>query len=258
MLQGAASVQNMESGVDAGLKQDTMTGEIRAVLYRYCLKLTGSVWDAEDLVQETCLRALSVIVGAHPHSNPTAYVLRIAKNLWVDIVRRRRAAEKMIGQSAADAAWDELHDHLEVEEALRLVVKHLSPLQRAVFLLREVCGYKSAEAAGWLQTTEGAVKAALHRARNVLEKVKQKHESSRAQDNSGGGEEQEGLDPGLLHAYLTAIRRSDPQALVYLALAQNDPVQALGGMIAVQQSSPGWRKPVANTFHMPAQLCAAA
>lgn len=53
------------------------------------------------------------------------------------------------------------------------MIKHLSPLQRTAFVLRDVLGYSAAEAAEYLGTSEGAVKAALHRARLALARVRE-------------------------------------------------------------------------------------
>lgn len=61
---------------------------------------------------------------------------------------------------------------LEIEVAFHALTRHLPPLQRTVFLLRNVFEYSIAETARLLQTTEGAVKAALHRARKSLGSVR--------------------------------------------------------------------------------------
>ena len=63
---------------------------IRPDLYRYCRRLTGNIWDAEDLVQETLLRAFSHLSQVlYSIENPRAYILRVASHLWIDTVRRR-------------------------------------------------------------------------------------------------------------------------------------------------------------------------
>ena len=64
------------------------TESLRPVLHRYCRSLTGSVWDAEDLVQDTLLRGFAKLGEfSNPIDNPKAYLFRIATNLWVDRVR---------------------------------------------------------------------------------------------------------------------------------------------------------------------------
>jgi DNA-directed RNA polymerase specialized sigma24 family protein len=61
------------------------TEPLRPELHRYCRALTGSVWDAEDLVQDTLLRAFAKLGDVSPPiDNPKAYLFRIARTLWVD------------------------------------------------------------------------------------------------------------------------------------------------------------------------------
>src|SRR6266404_8240376 len=65
------------------------TEPCRPELHRYCRALTGSVWDAEDLVQDTLLRAFAKLGEVSLRiDNPKAYLFRIASNLWVDHFRR--------------------------------------------------------------------------------------------------------------------------------------------------------------------------
>lgn len=57
---------------------------VRPDLYAFCRRLTGNVWDAEDLVQETLTRAFARWgVTYPPVANPRAYLLRTASNLWI-------------------------------------------------------------------------------------------------------------------------------------------------------------------------------
>ena len=65
---------------------------LRPALYGYCRRLTGNVWDAEDLVQDALLRAFATLGSIHHQiRNPRAYLLRTATNLWIDTLRRRDA-----------------------------------------------------------------------------------------------------------------------------------------------------------------------
>ncbi|QHW30264.1 RNA polymerase sigma factor [Paenibacillus rhizovicinus] len=204
--------------------------EMRFVLYRYCLSLTRSTWDAEDLVQETCLRALPVMNGAMTHPNPTAYLLRTARNIAVDQSRRKlRAGRILEAMKRNEAALNRLYDNSpELDYMLGLLIQHLSPLQRTVFLLKELFGYKNAEMAAKLATSEGAVKAALHRARAAVDKLNLRSGIRQPEAERGG---QQLDDSGLLQAYVNAVRASDPQALIMLANAEVgliDTVQAVG------------------------------
>lgn len=199
--------------------------EMRFVLYRYCLSLTRSTWDAEDIVQETCLRALPVMNGKVDHPNPTAYLLRIAKNISVDHMRRKQLASRALERN--EAVLTRLYgDSHEMEYAVRLLLAHLSPLQRTVFLLKELFGYKGGEVAIKLSKSEGAVKAALHRARSALALLKQREMGGAPQVG-----DENSVSDSMLHAYVNAIRSADPRALIVLANAEEqliDPVQAVG------------------------------
>src|SRR5712692_10306934 len=63
---------------------------LRPVLHGYCRRLTGNLWDAEDLVQDTLLRAFARWGVTYPEiRDPRAYLLRTATNVWIDTLRRR-------------------------------------------------------------------------------------------------------------------------------------------------------------------------
>src|SRR4051794_20565238 len=79
---------------------------LRPKLHAFCLKLSGSVWEAEDLVQESLLRAFAAMARGDLHSEhsrfdkPQAYLTQIATNLWIDRLRcqRRDRPEPAEGQ----------------------------------------------------------------------------------------------------------------------------------------------------------------
>ena len=145
--------------------------QLQAAVYRYCLSLTKSRWDAEDLAQETWLKGMRAAIDS-THKNREALLLRIAKNTWIDQLRRRNQYARLLMQEKqVEAASNS--SSLELEEVLYAVMKHLSPLQRTVFLLRDVFGYSILETAKLLNSTTGAIKAALHRAREALHEVRE-------------------------------------------------------------------------------------
>lgn len=136
----------------------------RPDLWRYCLRLTGSAWDADDLMQETMMRAFARLTWWEPvEARP--YLFRIATNAWIDDVRRRRVTP--VELDAAEPA-DEEPDPVETWAAMEHLVAALPPRQRVVLLLTQVFDFTAAEVAAMLHSTEGAVKAALHRARAGL------------------------------------------------------------------------------------------
>ncbi|WP_152393553.1 RNA polymerase sigma factor [Paenibacillus guangzhouensis] len=158
---------------------------LQPVLQRYCLSLTKSQDDAEDLAQDTWVKALK----ASPelaHINPEALLLRIAKNTWIDQIRRNTHLNRIVEQSRQDSIAYPDHSRLEVEAAFHYIMQHLSPLQRTVFLLRDVLGYSITEASHILKTSEGAIKAALHRARQSLTDAREdnvKEDSASTEDH---------------------------------------------------------------------------
>lgn len=145
--------------------------ELQAVLKRYCLSLTKSNWDAEELAQDTWIKALGKL-NSFEHTNPEALLLRIAKNTWIDDIRRKAVYTRILNKEQAKVTVPE-HGSFEIEIALQSLMKHLSPLQRTVFLLRDVFEYSIRETSDMLKTTEGAVKVALHRARKSLAPVRE-------------------------------------------------------------------------------------
>lgn len=198
--------------------------QLQSVVQRYCLSLTRSTWDAEDLAQDTWLKGLRTIHGAQ-HNYPEALLLRIAKNIWIDQSRRKNIWTRIIKQENPKE-FSSNQGILVIEEALQALIKHLSPLQRTVFLLRDVFGYSIGETAELLETTAGAIKAALHRARESLECVKKELESG-----SLCLPEEESMK-AYLRAFAIAYQMEDIARIV--ELAQMDIVEAAAAVSMVQ------------------------
>jgi RNA polymerase sigma factor (sigma-70 family) len=100
----------------------------RPELYRYCRRLSGNAWDAEDLVQETMLNGFGVLGRVKSVASPRGYLVRIATNLWLDAVRRRqagaRAAERERGEQQTRQTSA---DPLEVRDAAVALMQSLGP-----------------------------------------------------------------------------------------------------------------------------------
>jgi len=140
---------------------------LRPSLHRYCRSLTGDVWAAEDLVQDTLLRAFGRIASLHRDARPArSYVLRIATNLWIDRVRRGRIESAAIAQVDPPAAAPGSRESLG--DAGAALLSRLAPRERAAVLLKDVFDLDLQEAAEVLGSSVGAVKAALHRGRAKL------------------------------------------------------------------------------------------
>lgn len=143
------------------------TADVRADLYRYCRSLTGSAWDAEDLVQDTLLRSFAKLGEVHhPIANTRAYLFRIASNLWIDRMRR---VEPHV--PAPPVTVDDAGRGAEVRDAARELMHRLPPRERAAVVLKDVFDFTLEEIAGMLAVSVGAVKSALHRGRGKLEEA---------------------------------------------------------------------------------------
>lgn len=188
-----------------------MTAAHRPALWSYCLKLTGSPWDAEDLVQETMLKAFSRMALLGQAVNIKAYLFRIASNSWIDTVRRRQATADEFESSERLEMGDEKPDSLETREALEVLIETLPPRQRSIVLLVDMFDFKPGEVASMIDSTEGAVKAALHRARTTLR-------SQASVEQTDIKRLRTGVKPPLpvIERYIEAFNKRDADALVQL------------------------------------------
>ena len=143
-------------------------------LYNHARHLTGRDAEAEDLVQETCMRALS---AAHTFTggNFKAWLFRILRNAFIDLHRKRRNEQPLGELDVVDGADDALlRDDLELERLRGVVggdieaaLAELSPEARAIILL-DVEGFTESEIATMLECPAGTVKSRLSRARVLL------------------------------------------------------------------------------------------
>jgi RNA polymerase sigma-70 factor (ECF subfamily) len=143
---------------------------LRPVLYAYCRRLTRNIWDAEDLVQDSMLRAFGHL-GLVNHSirDPRAYLLRTATNVWIDELRRRqRWPEGSLDPDLTPSPGASSEASGGVRDAGARLLQRLSPQERAAIVLKEVFDMTLDDIADVLTTTTGAVKAALHRGRDRL------------------------------------------------------------------------------------------
>ena len=144
---------------------------VRPALHGYCRHLTGNLWDAEDLVQDTLVRAFAQWGVTHPAiRDPRAYLLRTATNVWIDTLRGREseARGRQLMPDAAPVSGDDPAAAGDVRDAGARLLQRLSPQERAAILLKEVFDMTLDEIATLLATSTGAVKAALHRGRGRL------------------------------------------------------------------------------------------
>ena len=181
---------------------------LRPELFRFCRSLTRNVWDAEDLVQDTLMKAFAKLADVHWQvDNPRAYLFRIATNHWIDITRKGKEGDMPEGfdQQSKDAPAEQKP---EVREAITRLASTLPPTERAAVLLKDVFNFSLEDTANYMETTVGAVKSALHRGRGKLEGAKELPPSKIAAR----------VDEGLLDAWCEAFNARDLDKLSGLML----------------------------------------
>lgn len=208
------------------------TERFRRELLAHCYRMVGSVHDAEDLVQETFLRAWQAYSRFEGRASIRSWIYTIATNVCLTALKPRtirvlpsglarpnEGADRPPRSLAADeVSWLEPipdawiappeHDPAAVviaRESIRLALiaslQHLSSRQRAILVLREVLGFSAPETADILGTTAAAVKSGLQRARARLDEM-----------DPGPAELLKSTDErarALLAGYIAAFERSD-------------------------------------------------
>ena len=173
-----------------------LTDPYRRELQLHVYRIVGSAQDAEDLLQETLLAAWRGLEQFQERASIRAWLYRIATNRSLDALRasRRRPEDQRVTQMPEPTRWSEpvwlepypdvllegIPDQApgpearyETKESIALAfivgLQHLPPQQRAVLVLRDVLGYRAAEAAAMLDTTEASVNSLLSRARAAFD-----------------------------------------------------------------------------------------
>src|SRR5215471_6058093 len=149
---------------------ETIT-QLRPSLHRYCSRMTGSVLDGEDVVQEALFQAYRKL-DTFDDTRPLApWLFRIAHNCSIDFLRRRGIRQEAESE-VASAEEDSTPPVEPVGKALGKAVEHLvlalPPKERASVLLKDVFDYSLEEIAELVDSTVGGVKAALNRGRSKL------------------------------------------------------------------------------------------
>jgi RNA polymerase sigma-70 factor (ECF subfamily) len=216
---------------------ETLAGAYRRVLLVHCYRMLGSLQDAEDLVQETLLRAWEKRTTLTSPASYRAWVYRIATNLCLDRLRSAPSRSlptdthpvsdpgSPLPERVREPIWlepfpdellaDEQSDPQElalsrerISLAFLMALQHLTPTQRAVLLLREVLEWSASEVAEWLNLSVPAVNSALQRARRALQ---QRHVGIGVTHNHSGPQE-----AALLARYVALWEQDDLPGFVAL------------------------------------------
>ena len=157
--------------IDPKAEFERLLAELRPRLHRYCARMTGSVIDGEDVLQETLVKAIEAFPHTGPLANVEGWLFRIAHNAALDFLRRRARRE---GVQDGDEALETIADpdsEIERRQAAAASLRTLMRLpvaQRSSVILMDVLGHSLEEISEVLESTVPAVKANLHRGRQRL------------------------------------------------------------------------------------------
>src|SRR5262245_891073 len=210
--------------------------ELRPLLFSIAYRMIGSVSEAEDIVQEAFLRIHRAEAEGTTVESPKAYLSTVTTRLSIDHLKSARVRrEQYFGQwlpeplltdeSAPDAAA-----HAETADSLSMaflvLLESLTPVERAVFLLREVFDYGYAEIARIVDRAEDNCRQLYVRARRHVDEGRPRFEASRKQRDE------------LVERFFAAAERGDLAALEEM-LAADVVVYGDGG-----GKAPSWPKPI--------------
>ena len=193
-----------------------MSEELRPLLFSIAYRMLGSVGDAEDVVQEAYLRAERAEAQGADIASHKAFLTTVATRLAIDQLRSARARretyvgpwlpEPLLTSTEPDAA-----EHAEMADSLSMsflvLLETLSPVERAVFLLREVFEYGYDEIAEIVGKSEANCRQILARARKRIDEGKPRFEVDRRQQHE------------LATRFLAAFEDGEVDALVDLLAA---------------------------------------
>lgn len=149
---------------------DRLLGELRPKLHRYCARMTGSVVDGEDVLQDALVKAIEAFPQDGSISHPEGWMFRIVHNAALDFLRRRARQDAARSDEDPDMIVDPVtvaEDREVAAVSLRTFMR-LPVAQRSSIILMDVLGYSLEEVGSVMDSSIPAVKAALHRGRARL------------------------------------------------------------------------------------------
>jgi RNA polymerase sigma-70 factor (ECF subfamily) len=228
----------------------------RAFLWGLSYRVTGSAADADDVVQETFVRACQHAPAQL--DNPRQWLTRVAVNAGRDVLRRRKR-RRYVGpwlptpiETPDDAlpsyeptvegrTLENRYDLMESASfAFLVALEALTPTQRAVLLLRDVFDYSATEVAVALDLSDGNVRIIHHRARRVMDAYERRRVVPTA-DNRGRTER-------TLHTFLQLLATGDVRGIERMLAADVKAVTDGGGEFTASRRPISGARPVARFF----------
>jgi RNA polymerase sigma-70 factor (ECF subfamily) len=188
----------------------------RRRIWAHCYRMTGRRSDADELSQEAMARAIERAASLADPAAVEGWLFRIATTVCLDHLRRIKRVHK-VTDLVDPILFDGFHDasptvegatlrREDVRLAVVAALQHLPPRQRAALLLHDVCGLSLQEVAEAMGSNDNAVKAALHRARDGLERAR------------GRSDVDASVDPELVERLARAFETRSLDALAGLLL----------------------------------------
>jgi RNA polymerase sigma-70 factor, ECF subfamily len=210
--------------------------DLRPLLFSIAYRMVSSVSEAEDIVQEAFLRIHRAEAEGTTIESPKAYLSAVTTRLSIDYLKSARARrEQYVGQwlpepLLTDDSPPDVAAHAETADSLSMaflvLLESLTPVERAVFLLREVFDYGYGEIAGIVDRTEDNCRQLYVRARRHVDEGRPRFEASRQHRDE------------LVERFFAAAERGDLEALEEM-LAADVVVHGDGG-----GKAPSWPKPI--------------